>query len=51
MVPGQLGFSFFQGRRDTVIPWQNIRKIGEDVVLVDVDIGGIQLSHGVSFPC
>jgi YlmC/YmxH family sporulation protein len=42
VVPGQLRFSlFFKGERDTVIPWQNIRKIGEDVVLVDVDMCGI----------
>jgi len=46
VVPGQMGFSFFfKGERDTVIPWENIRKIGEDVVLVDVDIGGIPNYH------
>jgi len=39
VVPGQLRFSFFfKGERDTVIPWQNIRKIGEDVVLVEADM-------------
>lgn len=39
IVPGQTRFSFFaKGERDFIIPWRNIRKIGEDVILVEVDI-------------
>ena len=39
VVPGPTRFSFlFKGERDSVIPWQNIRKIGEDVVLVEIDV-------------
>lgn len=39
VVPGPSRFSFFfKGERDQVIPWKNIRKIGEDVILVEVDI-------------
>ncbi len=39
VVPGPSKFSFFfKGDRDTVIPWNHIRKIGEDVILVEVDM-------------
>lgn len=39
VVPGPSRFSFFfKGERDQVIPWKNIRKIGEDVILVEVDV-------------
>jgi YlmC/YmxH family sporulation protein len=39
VVPGAARFSlFFKGERDQIIPWKNIRKIGEDVILVEVDI-------------
>ena len=38
VVPGPSRLSFlFKGERDSVIPWGNIRKIGEDVVLVEID--------------
>ncbi len=38
VVPGPSRFSFlFRGERDQVIPWKNIRKIGDDVILVEVD--------------
>ena len=38
VVPGATRLSFlFKGERDSVIPWGNIRKIGEDVVLVELD--------------
>ena len=39
VVPGPTRLSFlFKGERDSIIPWQNIRKIGEDVVLVEIDV-------------
>lgn len=39
VVPGPSRFSFFfKGERDQVIPWKNIRKIGENVILVEMDI-------------
>jgi len=39
VVPGPSRFAFFfRGERDQVIPWKNIRKIGEDVILVEVDV-------------
>jgi YlmC/YmxH family sporulation protein len=42
VVPGPSRFSFlFKGERDQVIPWRNIRKIGEDVILVEIDINCI----------
>lgn len=38
VVPGPTRFSFlFKSERDSVIPWKNIRKIGEDVILVEID--------------
>lgn len=38
IVPGTAKFSFFfKGERDYIIPWCNIRKIGEDVILVEID--------------
>ncbi len=42
VVPGPMRLSFlFKGERDSVIPWQCIRKVGEDVVLVEIDVNGI----------
>ncbi len=39
VVPGPSKFSFFfRGERDQVIPWKNIRKIGENVILVEIDV-------------
>ncbi len=39
VVPGPSKFSFFfKGERDQVIPWKNIRKIGENVILVEMDV-------------
>jgi YlmC/YmxH family sporulation protein len=46
VVPGPSRFSFFfKGDRDQVIPWKNIRKIGEDVILVEIDINCIPNYH------
>jgi YlmC/YmxH family sporulation protein len=37
-VPGPARFmNFFKGDRDYVIPWNKIRKIGDDVILVELD--------------
>ena len=38
VVPGPFKFFFFiKGDSDYVIPWKNICKIGDDVILVEVD--------------
>ncbi|WP_129723281.1 YlmC/YmxH family sporulation protein [Xylanivirga thermophila] len=38
VVPGPSKFlGFFKGEGDIVIPWERIKKIGDDVILVDVD--------------
>jgi YlmC/YmxH family sporulation protein len=37
IVPGaSRGFGFF-GREENVIPWENILRIGEDIILVDFE--------------
>ncbi|MFA5675203.1 MAG: YlmC/YmxH family sporulation protein [Christensenellales bacterium] len=48
VVPGPSRLSFlFRGERDSVIPWCNIRKIGEDVILVEIESGGVpNYPHG-----
>ena len=47
VVPGPSRLSFlFKGERDSVIPWSNIRKIGEDVVLVEIDVNCIPNYQG-----
>jgi len=38
VVPGPSKWlGFLKGDHDLVIPWENIKKIGDDVILVDVD--------------
>lgn len=38
VVPGPSRWlGFLKGDQDLVIPWENIKKIGDDVILVDVD--------------
>ena len=37
IVPGSTKlFNMFSGNNDIVIPWQNIRCIGDDVILVEI---------------
>ena len=37
IVPGNTKlFNMFSGNNDIVIPWQNIRCIGDDVILVEI---------------
>ena len=37
IVPGNSKlFNMFSGNNDIVIPWQNIRCIGDDVILVEI---------------
>lgn len=40
-VPGPFSFSglFRQEKAGIVVPWEHVWKIGEDVILVEVDIG------------
>jgi len=42
-VPGPMRVTdFFRGdRRGILIPWENIQKVGEDVILVSIDPSGI----------
>ena len=38
IVPGSNKiFSMFAGANDIVIPWQQVKCIGDDVILVDID--------------
>ena len=37
IVPGNTKFfNMFSGNNDIIIPWQNIRCIGDDVILVEI---------------
>ncbi len=36
IVPAERSFSFFHANQDLYIPWGNIKKIGEDLILVEV---------------
>lgn len=37
IVPGSIKFlGMFSGNNDIVIPWQKIKCIGEDIILVDI---------------
>ena len=37
VVPAEKGFNFFKTSDDLYIPWKNIMRIGNDVILVDID--------------
>lgn len=44
IIPGSARLMGFLGRReDIVIPWECIRKIGDDIILVDVPEGLTEL--------
>ena len=46
LVPGPSRFAFFfKGDRDIIIPFKNIVKIGDDVILVEIDINNVQNYH------
>lgn len=36
VVPGERTFHFFRPSEDIYIPWRNILRIGEDVILVEI---------------
>ncbi|MEG1520521.1 MAG: YlmC/YmxH family sporulation protein, partial [Clostridia bacterium] len=36
IVPGSKGLSFFKGADDIYIPWKNIKKIGDDIIMVEL---------------
>lgn len=38
IVPGEKGISFFKSCDDIYIPWKNIKRIGDDVILVEIPI-------------
>lgn len=45
VVPGQCGmFSFIRSGKETVIPWCRIVRLGDDVILVDID--GVPVKKG-----
>ncbi|MDY4975724.1 MAG: YlmC/YmxH family sporulation protein [Clostridia bacterium] len=37
IVPGESRISLFGKNQDIVIPWESIKKIGNDIVLVDFE--------------
>lgn len=41
VVPGNCGLKSLFKSREYIIPWQNICKIGDDVILVEVDLNVI----------
>ena len=45
MAPGEKGaIKAFGGKDGVFIPWQNITKIGDDVILVNLMIGGFPVT-------
>ncbi|MBR6765205.1 MAG: YlmC/YmxH family sporulation protein [Clostridia bacterium] len=39
VVPGCFSFSnLFQKQRNIIVPWNKIRKLGDDVIIVDVPV-------------
>ncbi len=38
IVPGDCGFSWFKGSDNIYIPWHDIKKIGDDVILVEITV-------------
>ena len=38
IVPGENCFTFFKGSNNIYIPWKDIKKIGDDVILVEVTV-------------
>ena len=45
VVPGQCGMcSFIRSGKETVIPWCRIVRLGDDVILVDID--GVPVKKG-----
>ena len=43
VVPGNSGFRGMFQRRDYVIPWKDICKIGDDVILVEIDLATCEI--------
>ncbi|HHW06234.1 MAG TPA: YlmC/YmxH family sporulation protein [Clostridia bacterium] len=41
VVPGRFPFFTWRGRQNfLVIPWHAVRKIGEQIIVVDLELGG-----------
>ncbi len=39
ILPGRSqGFSFFSRREEVIVPWHNIVRIGQDVILVEIPV-------------
>lgn len=45
VVPGSCGLRGIFGHRDYVIPWKDICKIGDDVILVEIDMATCEIIH------
>lgn len=45
IVPAELGFKSLLHNRCYIIPWCNIVKIGDDIILVEVDLNLIQTTR------
>ena len=45
MAPGEkCGLKLFGGKEGVFIPWQNITKIGDDVILVNLTVGAFPMA-------
>ena len=43
VVPGNSGICGLFGRQNFVIPWKDICKIGDDVILVEIDVATCEI--------
>ncbi|MCL1901137.1 MAG: YlmC/YmxH family sporulation protein [Firmicutes bacterium] len=40
IVPGERSLNIFRRSEDILVPWKNILRVGEDVILVELFLGG-----------
>ncbi|UNC91849.1 YlmC/YmxH family sporulation protein [Candidatus Contubernalis alkaliaceticus] len=46
LLPGFQGFLKFQNKEDITIPWESIRKVGTDMMLVDLHSQKLRSRNG-----